>query len=171
MEKTIKIGDKKVTLCNDIVWALNYRDQFGQDIIPTLMPMIAAGIDLVSGFLKAGAVGDKIYADEVLKHMDGDDIMNAVIHLGGVELTDLINITWALAKTADEDIPEPREWAKELGAFPVDEVAPAVFDMIMKGTVSSKNLKRLEGLKKKLKAVQPKQSSSTTSSSEPLSEA
>lgn len=170
MEKTIKIGNKSIRLCNDIVWALNYRDQFGQDIVPTLMPALAAGIDILSGIAKTGAIGGDIYADEILKKMDGDDLMNAIVHLGGLELTDLINITWALAKTADESIPEPRTWAKELGVFPIDEVAPAVIDLVAKGVVSSKNLKRLKDLKAKLRALQPKKSSSTTSSSAPQSE-
>lgn len=167
MEKTIKIGSKEVRLCNDIVWALNYRDQFGQDIIPTLMPMLAALVDMLSGLVRTGMVGKEVHAEEILKKMDGDDITNAVVHLGGVELTDLINITWALAKTADEDIPEPREWLKQFDSFPVDEVAPAVFDLMAKGVISTKNLKRLESLKDNLKNLQP---ISTTSSSQQPSE-
>jgi len=167
MEKTIKIGSKKVRLCNDIVWALNYRDQFGQDIIPTLMPMLAALVDMLAGLVRTGMVGKEVHAEEILKKMDGDDITNAVVHLGGVELTDLINITWALAKTADEGIPEPREWLKQFDSFPVDEVAPAVFDLMAKGVISTKNLKRLESLKDSLKNLQP---ISTTSSSQQPSE-
>jgi len=167
MEKTIKIGSKKVRLCNDIVWALNYRDQFGQDIIPTLMPMLAALVDMLSGLVRTGMVGKEVHVEEILKKMDGDDITNAVVHLGGVELTDLINITWALAKTADEGIPEPREWLKQFDSFPVDEVAPAVFDLMAKGVISTKNLKRLESLKDSLKNLQP---ISTTSSSQQPSE-
>ncbi|MBQ6501186.1 MAG: hypothetical protein IJI87_07430 [Mogibacterium sp.] len=161
MEKTIKIGNNSVRLSNDIVWALNYRNQFGQDIIPTLMPALAAGIDIVSGLVNAGAgEGDKVDVAKILKNIDGDYLTNAIIHMGGLELNDLINITWSLAKTADEAIPDPAEWVKTLGdGFKVDEVAPVVFELLVKGVVSSKNLKRLEVLKKKL---QPLSSSMTS---------
>ena len=89
-------------------------------------------------------------------------MLNAAIHLGGFEFTDLICITWALAKCADEDIPAPREWVAQFDTFPVDVIAPEVFSLIFKGVVSSKNLKRLEDLKKR---IQP--SSISTQSSSP----
>ena len=168
MEKTIKCGDKEVRLSNDIIWAINYRDQFGQDIIPSLMPALAAGIDIISGLVNAGAGEDgEVDVTEVLRNLDGEYLTNAVIHMGGLELNDLINITWALAKTADDSIPEPKTWTKQLGdGFKVDEVAPVVFNMIVKGVVSSKNLKRLEGLKKKLQPL----SNSMTSYLQPQKE-
>ena len=40
MEKTINIGNKSVRLSNNVSWTMEYRDQFGQDIIPTLMPAL-----------------------------------------------------------------------------------------------------------------------------------
>lgn len=171
MEKTIQLGDKSVRLSNDILWALNYRDQFGKDIIPTLMPAMAAAVDLLSGMLNIDGVADgDIDVNKVLKEIDGNTVIDAMAHLSGLELVDLIEITWALAKTADDDIPEPRTWAKEIGdSFYVDEIAPVVFELIAKGVVSSKNLKRLEALKRKMRRLQPK-SNSTTSYSQQTKE-
>ena len=167
MIKTINLGDKSLTLDNNIVWALNYRDQFNKDIIPTLMPAIAAMFDVISGLLNSGEDMDgNIDMNKVLKNVDGDYITNAVIHMGGLEFADLIEITWALAKTADDDIKDPKTWARELGDFPVDIIGPAVLEMIAKGVISSKNLKRLKAQVRKL---QPK-STSTTSSSQQQSE-
>ena len=54
MEKTVQIGNKEVHLSNNIGWAIDYRDQFGQDIIPTLLPMVAAALDLIKGLLEEG---------------------------------------------------------------------------------------------------------------------
>lgn len=168
MEKTIKIGDKEVRLKNNVGWAFEYRDQFGHDIIPTLMPMAASLLDLVGGMIRATGKVEDIEWKDVIAAVDSDDLMNALIHISGLEFTELLNITWALAKCADEDIPEPKVWVREFEEFPVDVVVPAVVDLIIKGIVSSKNLRRLETIRKSL---QPKRSDSTTSSSQESSEA
>lgn len=160
MEKIIKIGKKSVKLNNRVSWAIVYRDQFGRDIIPTIMPLFASALDIISGIINETGKTDDIELTDLAKLADGDSLLNAAIHLGGFEFTDLICITWALAKCADEDIPEPREWIKQFETFPVDVVAPEVFSMIFKGVVSSKNLKRLEDLKKR---IQPKSISTQSS--------
>lgn len=161
MEKIIKIGKKSVKLNNRVSWAIVYRDQFGRDIIPTIMPLFASALDIISGIINETGKTDDIELTDLAKLADGDSLLNAAIHLGGFEFTDLICITWALAKCADEDIPEPREWIKQFETFPVDVVAPEVFSLIFKGVVSSKNLKRLEDLKKR---IQPTSISTQSSS-------
>ena len=150
MEKTIKIGKKSVRLNNNVSWAIVYRDQFGRDIIPTIMPLFASALDIISGIINETGKTDDIELEDLAKLADGNSLLNAAIHLGGFEFTDLICITWALAKCADEDIPDPRTWISEFETFPIDVVAPEVFSMIFKGVVSSKNLKRLEDLKKRI---------------------
>lgn len=166
MEKTIKIGDKDVRLNNNIGWALAYKDQFGRDIIPTLMPLLAGAVDIFSGLVNETGKTDSINIADLAKIADGDSLINAAIHLGGLEFVDFINITWALAKSADDNIPEPNIWIKQFDSFPVDIVGPAVFDLIFKGVVSSKNLKRLEDLKRK---IQPIKESTSKISSLPVS--
>ena len=71
-----------------------------------------------------------------------------------------------LAKCADEDIPAPREWIEQFETFPVDVVAPEVFSLIFKGVVSSKNLKRLEDLKKRIQPTSISTQSSSPDSKE-----
>lgn len=166
MEKTIKIGKKSVKLNNNVSWAIVYRDQFGRDIIPTIMPLFASALDIISGIINETGKTDDIELTDLAKLADGDSLLNAAIHLGGFEFTDLICITWALAKCADEDIPEPREWIKQFETFPVDIVAPEVFSLIFKGVVSSKNLKRLEDLKKRIQPTSISTQSSSPDSNE-----
>lgn len=153
MEKTVQIGNKEVHLSNNIGWAIDYRDQFGQDIIPTLLPMVAAALDLIKGLLEEVEDANNLEWRDILRLIDGDTLFDALIHLGGLEFRDFINITWAMAKCADESIPEPRTWVKEFEVFPVDELAPTVFDLIFKGVVSSKNLTRLKDVKKSLQPM------------------
>ena len=166
MEKTIKIGKKSVRLNNNVSWAICYRDQFGRDIIPTIMPLFASALDIISGLINETGKTDEIELTDLAKLADGDSLLNAAIHLGGFEFTDLICITWALAKCADEEIDEPREWIKQFETFPIDVVAPEVFSLIFKGVVSSKNLKRLEDLRKRIQPVSISTQSSSPDSNE-----
>lgn len=130
------------------------------------MPLFASALDIISGIINETGKTDDIELTDLAKLADGDSLLNAAIHLGGFEFTDLICITWALAKCADEDIPEPREWIKEFETFPVDVVAPEVFSLIFKGVVSSKNLKRLEDLKKRIQPTSISTQSSSPDSKE-----
>lgn len=154
MEKTIKIGSKEVRLNNNVGWALAYRDQFGRDVIPAIMPLLAGVLDVMSGIVAETGKTNNLKPADLLQILDGDRLMDAVLHLGGLEFADFINITWALAKSADDTIPEPKEWVKDFETFPIDEIAPAVFSLIAKGLISSKNLQRLEQLKKTLQPAQ-----------------
>lgn len=163
MIKTVKIGKQDVVLDNNVGWTLIYRDQFGQDIIPSIMPMFASAMDIISGLIKeTDGNGDEIAWEDILKLTDGETLINALIHLGSFEFVDFVNITWALAKNADDSIPEPKIWLKQFDEFPVDVIGPEVVKLIFKGMVSSKNLKRLDRI---AKAVRPKKKSTSTPSS------
>ena len=63
----------------------------------------------------------------------------------------------------------PKRWVRQFDEFPLDVVGPAVFDMVLKGFVSSKNLKRLKKIGESIKTLQPT-SHSMTSSSQDLNE-
>ena len=164
MEKTIKISGQNVKLNNNIGWAICYRDQFGKDVIPTLMPMFAAGLDVISGLISETGKTDSVSIADLAEITTGDRLIDMMVHLGGLEFVDFINITWALAKCADDSIPDPNEWVRQFDEFPVDVIAPAVVQLIYKGVVSSKNRKRLETLKTRIQPSTQIQSSSQESS-------
>ena len=170
MIKTVKIGDKEVRLDNNVGWTLIYKDQFGQDIIPSIMPLLAGALDVVSGIFQEAGDKKDISIETLAKLADGDALINAMVHIGGFEFVDFLNITWAMAKNADDSIPEPREWIKGFDEFPVDVIGPDVVSLIFKGMVSSKNLKRLNVL---IKSVRPKKKNKSTlkPSSSPVSNA
>lgn len=153
MEKTVKIGGKSVRLSNNVSWMMIYRDQFGRDIIPTLMPMIAGALDVVAGLITEVGEDGELTLENVAKIADGDALINALIHIGGAEMVDFINITWSMAKVCDDDLPDPIEWVKGFDDFPIDKLAPEVFGLAFKGVVSSKNLKRLKDLKRKIQPL------------------
>lgn len=158
MEKTIKIDSKtSIKLSNNIGWMMAYRDQFGRDIVPALVPVLNGAIDIAMEIAKA-TEGKNVDALSVIKALDASTIQDALFSVAGLEFVDIINVVWAMAKAADDDIEEPREWAKTLPAFPLDVIMPVVFDMVLRCMVSTKNLRRLQTVMESLKPSASNQS-------------
>ena len=163
MEKIIKIGKQEVRLNNNVAWTMEYRDQFGKDIIPVVMPLLASMVEGVSTIMADAGKEGEISMEGIASALEGRAI-DVLLPAFQAEFVDLIvNVTWAMAKAADENIEPPKRWVRQFDEFPLDIVGPAVFDLIMKGFVSSKNLKRLKKIGNDIKNLQP--SHSTISSS------
>lgn len=142
MKKTIKLyKDCELTLSNNVGWLYEYRDQFGHDIVPDVMPIISAVLKSLKEISKQN--GKPI--TEVIKNLDEGTVEDALIELAGLQSVDLINVIWAMAKCADDDIDEPRKWIRQFESFPLDVIVPKVWTLILEGFVSSKNLKSLNG--------------------------
>ena len=168
MEKIIKIGNKEVRLNNNVAWTMEYRDQFGKDILPAVMPLLTSMIEGVSAVVAESTEGERMTAESIAEALQGRTL-DFMLPMYQAEFVDLVvNVTWAMAKAADESINPPKKWVRQFEEFPLDVVGPAVFDLVLKGFVSSKNLKRLKNLGESLKNLQP--SHSTTSSSPDSSE-
>lgn len=153
MEKVIKIGKQEVRLNNNVAWTMEYRDQFSKDIVPVIMPVVASMVEGVSTIIAES--GDEVTITSIADALQGRSI-DVLLPMFQTEFVDLIvNVTWAMAKVADEDIEPPKQWVKQFDSFPLDIVGPAVFDLVLKGFVSSKNLKRLKVIGESLKDLQP----------------
>ena len=141
---------------------MEYRDQFGKDIVPTLMPVLASMIEGVSTVIAETGKAE-INITDLAEAIQGRTL-DVLLPMFQVEFVDtIINVTWAMAKAADEDIEPPKKWVRQFETFPIDVIAPAVYELVLKGFVSSKNLKRLKNVGASLKNLQP--SHSTISSS------
>ena len=155
MEKTITIDNKEIRLNNNAAWAMEYKDQFGRDIVPVLLPAVATIIEGMSSMLNSADDVQNITVKTLAEAFEGRT-MEILLPMYQIELVDVvINVTWALAKCADESIPEPKRWIRQFEEFPLDIIVPEVYEMIMTGFASSKNWKRLEELKNSLKDLQP----------------
>lgn len=143
---------------------MEYRDQFNKDILPAIMPIVAAVSEGLSSVLSEA--GDELTTTSIAEAIQGRS-MDILLPMFQAEFVDLVvNVTWAMAKVADEGIAPPKQWVRQFDGFYLDEIGPAVFDLVLKGFVSSKNLKRLKKLGENLKNLQPSQSM-TSSSPEP----
>lgn len=161
MEKIIKIGKQEVKLDNNAAWTMEYRDQFGKDILPVLLPMGASIAEMLATIASSA---DDLSLRSLAESVEGRT-MDILLPLMQVEMVDiLINVTWAMAKATDESIDPPKKWIRQFDSFPIDIVAPTVYDMAMKGFISSKNQKRLKNAVKTLKNLQPTLTSIQSSS-------
>lgn len=167
MEKIIKIGKQSVKLSNNVAWTMEYRDQFGKDPLEAILPLVTAAIEATSSIINESGTGE-IGLTDIASALEGRafDITLPLMQLGFVDT--VVNVTWAMAKAADESIAPPKQWVKQFDDFHVDVIVPAVGDMLLKGFSSSKNLKRLRSLLGSLKTNQP--STLTPSSSQDLNE-
>lgn len=142
MIKTVKINkEQELTLSNNLAWATIYKDQFGHDIIPDIMPLMSAAIRLIK---EMAAYTDM---NEIVKNTDFETIQETLIELCAFQFTDVLNLVWAFNKAYDENIDPPDKWVRQFDEFPLDVIVPAMFELLTKGLISSKNLKSLRAKK------------------------
>lgn len=130
MRSAIKIGKKKeIKINTSWNWAYIYQDYFGHDIIPDLVPLIDTFIETLSGLINGSET-------------DEEDLGSK---LYGMEITTVTNVIWALAKNADDSIPEVREWLDGFDEFPLDIILPEVLDALAGSMMSTKKAELLRG--------------------------
>lgn len=168
MQDTIKIGNTDVLLDNSAAWTMEYRDQFGEDILPVIMPLISSMMETAAS-IAGESDGNELKVGDILAAIEGRST-EVFLPLYTAEFNKLvINVLWSMAKAANEDIDPPKKWIRQFDVFPLDEIIPKVYKLAFKGLVSSKNLKRLRNMARSLKVTQPL--NSMTLSSEESKEA
>lgn len=150
MVKIIEVDGNKFTLDNNIGWLMEYQDQFGHDILPDLMPILGAILELLENSAASGITMKD--AKGVKEALQRGAASSSLIELAGFRMTDLISIVWAMAKTADAEIDPPRQWVRQFDPFPLDALLPEVFSLVAQGAMSRKNWKRLQAATESLRA-------------------
>ena len=163
MIKDIKIGDKTVTLSNNVAWTMEYRDQFGKDPLEFLMPIATSLIEALTSVINETGKSKDIYLTDITGALEGRvfDITLPLMQLGFVD--SVVNVVWAMAKAANEGVAPPKSWVRQFDTFPVDTLIPEVWGMILIGFSSSKNLERVRSLAESLKTIHPSQSTPSSS--------
>lgn len=166
MKKEITIGNQRVELNSSAGWLYAYREQFGWDILPDLMPIV----ETVLGFsikMLSNVTGNTIELSDIVGVLDDNTIDEMLSTISGLELTTMLNIFWALAKNADDEVGRPKDFVNSFETFPVDEVVPEVFKMIIESSISSKNAKRLLAVLKSMRESANRSLSTNSQSQEP----
>lgn len=147
MIKTIEFEGQKVELNTSAGWLFAYRNRFGHDIFPDLMPIIESIVGAIAIMLENGEA--EVTPDGIKNLMNDDAITDAFIKLAGMEITTIYQVLWAMAYNADKSIGGPEDFFNSFEKFPLDVIIPELFTAIVESSVSSKNGERLlNGLKK-----------------------
>ena len=118
MEKTIIIDNKPVRFKCSASFVFKYRGYFNKDVFEVIMPLITSVMPLM---FKDNSNTVNITWEEI------QEIMN---NAEGFNVTDLYEITWVLAKTADPTIPEVEEWLDGFNTFPMIDIFPEVIALL-----------------------------------------
>ena len=170
MIKRVDLGSgREITLSNELSWLIEYRSQFGQDIVPVLMPLILSVSKGISAVVEEAGGIDKLTEETFFRVLGSDSFIDIALKLSAFEIVDILYITWAMAKAYDPGITEPNAWIRSLSGDNHEEVPladvliPAVAELVIKGVISSKNSKRLtESISKMKESLQPKKTQKKT---------
>lgn len=138
MIKTITFNGNEVTINDSTGWLYDYREQFGEDFLATVYPVIIGLVETISDV--QGANGN----------IDADAAVNLAINSAGLRSTMLSDILWAMAHNADKQIPPPREWANQFDGFPVDEIGIPLLESVLQSFMSKKKVTKIMAQMKKV---------------------
>ena len=137
MKKVITVENQSIEVNSSMGWLFVYREQFGHDILPDILPLLDASLEALAEIY---AMGDD---DTILGKIDEGTIEKIMIPLSGLEVTTIVNCFWAMAKNADSSIPEPKTWVNQFDVLPLDVLAVELFSLILESSVSTKNSQSL----------------------------
>lgn len=133
MIKTIKIDDKDVKFSFSLASFYIYKNQFGQDALSVILPLLA---DVIGAIDPEIIVENGEISSEKLVKTAGD-IFDQII---SVEITEIADIIWAFAKAADDDIPEPALWYGSFEEFPLFDVGKEILPCLYDSLISKKKI-------------------------------
>lgn len=144
MIKTIRIDDKDVKFSFSLASFYIYKNQFGQDAMSVILPLLA---DVIGAIDPEIVVENGEISSEKLVKTAGD-IFDQII---SVEITEIADIIWAFAKAADDDIPEPALWYGSFEEFPLFDVGKELLPCLYDSLVSKKKILKNTQTTKKTK--------------------
>ena len=154
--------ERSLELDNTFTWAVYYKERFGRDIVSDIVPILNT---IIKGFFalfssvdiekinKAVTSKQKNKSDtdraaavfeEIMQNVDPDDITGVIIEASMMESVTLLQIMWALAKCADDNVDDFIEWTKTTSGMTPDVLIWSVYELVIKGWMTENPLvKRL----------------------------
>lgn len=135
MEKTITIDGKEVRFKATASFPLIYKANFNVDILTIIMPLLS---EIIGG--AEGMFTEDSFKDGSLV-LTPETISTALEGVYSLELIDIMNLLWTMAKCADPEIPEPMKWFGQFDEFPIVDIAIQVFPMLFESLFSKKKFR------------------------------
>lgn len=130
MIKTINIDGKEVKFSTNAYFANIFKNQFGYDILTVIMPLVS---EALKGL-------DDLYTKANQEAIVPSNIGEVLENIYSLEMVDVNNFIWSLAKMADPEIEEPIKWYSQFNEFPVIDILKELWEIILPSLISKKKL-------------------------------
>jgi len=144
MIKTINIDGKEVKFSTNAYFANIFKNQFGYDILTVIMPLVS---EALKGL-------DELYIRQETEAIMPSTIGELLENVYSLEMVDINNFIWSLAKMADPGIDEPIKWYSQFNEFPVIDILKELLEIIVPSLISKKKLEEIVKFPKMTKESQ-----------------
>lgn len=144
MQKTIKIDGKDIKFSTNAYFANIFKNQFGYDVLTVIMPLVSETLKGLDELYTRGK------SEAITPSMMGEVLEN----IYSLEMVDINNFIWSLAKMADSEIDEPIKWYSQFEEFPVIDILKELWEIILPSLISKKKLEEIVKIPKKEAASQ-----------------
>ena len=144
MIKTINIDGKEVKFSTNAYFANIFKNQFGYDILTVIMPLVS---EALKGL-------DELYIRQETEAIMPSTIGELLDNVYSLEMVDINNFIWSLAKMADPSIDEPIKWYSQFNEFPVIDILKELSEIIVPSLISKKKLEEIVKFPKMTKESQ-----------------
>ncbi|MFR6151377.1 hypothetical protein [Peptoniphilus harei] len=144
MIKTINIDGKEVKFSTNAYFANIFKNQFGYDILTVIMPLVS---EALKGL-------DELYIRQETEAIMPSTIGELLENVYSLEMVDINNFIWSLAKMADPSIDEPIKWYSQFNEFPVIDILKELSEIIVPSLISKKKLEEIVKFPKMTKESQ-----------------
>lgn len=137
MKKTLTIDNKEVGFDFNMSTFIVFKSQTGVDMLPILTQLTSELLKGTEDLFEEG------------KDITTYDVGTILENVYSVEMVDLLNFVWSMAKTNDPDIAEPTKWFSQFEQFELIDVLQELLEIVLPSMLSTK---KLESLKKMFQA-------------------
>lgn len=135
MKKTLTIDNQEVGFDFNMSTFIVFKSQTGVDMLPILTQLVSEVLKGTEDLFEEG------------KDITSYDIGTVLENVYSVEMVDLLNFVWSMAKTNDPQIQEPVKWFSQFEKFELIDVLQELLEIVLPSMLSTK---KLESLKKML---------------------
>lgn len=137
MKKTLTIDNQEVGFDFNMSTFIVFKSQTGVDMLPILTQLVSEVLKGTEDLFQEG------------KEITSYDIGTVLENVYSVEMVDILNFVWSMAKTNDPQIQEPVKWFSQFEKFELIDVLQELLEIVLPSMFSTK---KLESLKKMFQA-------------------
>lgn len=130
MKKTLTIDNQEVGFDFNMSTFIVFKSQTGVDMLPILTQLTSELLKGTEDLFEEG------------KDITTYDVGTILENVYSVEMVDLLNFVWSMAKTNDPQIQEPVKWFSQFEKFELIDVLQELLEIVLPSMLSTKKLEK-----------------------------